>query len=71
MASIWLKNAIQYEKTGETGLCPKCGSSDVKAERRTFGHRYSVTFSCQKCGSFAHFDGIEKENNPFPVGMAV
>lgn len=45
----------QYKADGSCGCCPTCGSSDVEAiERETLWT--SVTFKCQKCGSWDHFE---------------
>ena len=52
----WVNNLIEYSKTGEKGNCPKCGSSEVTVETTNFGRR-SLTFHCNKCGSWNHFDG--------------
>lgn len=62
MSNPWLKNLIEYFKTGEVGTCPKCGSIDIKVLRLNHG-RESTTFSCNNCKSFAHFDGARTQNN--------
>ena len=53
----WTNNLIQYNKTGEVGKCPKCGSEKVEATKHTHGQRCSITFVCNDCGAFEHFDG--------------
>lgn len=55
--SKWISNLLLYEKTGNTGKCPHCGSGDVTLTEHNQG-RKSVTFQCSKCGKADHFDGV-------------
>ena len=53
----WLKNAIQYVETENAGNCPNCNSEKISVTEHIFDTRKSWTFSCENCGSWAHFDG--------------
>lgn len=54
--SKWIANLLSYEKDGEKGKCPACGSTNIKVEE-SGDKRRSVTFTCENCGSSDHFDG--------------
>ena len=53
---LWLDNLIVYIKSGKIGKCPKCKSEKVTVAKYKHGERESITFKCEECGSFAHFD---------------
>ncbi len=57
----WTNNLIEYHKNKKVLPCPKCNSNKVKIEELEHDKRKSITFSCDECGSFNHFDG--KKNN--------
>ena len=59
----WEINAVQLIENNNTGVCPDCGSSDIKVEEFVFGRRKSVSFLCNKCGSSDHFDGFSDDNH--------
>lgn len=57
----WTDNIISYYNSGVPGLCPFCGSPNVKAQIIESGRR-SLNFHCSSCGKSAHVDGcIESE----------
>lgn len=57
----WEINALEYEEEKRSGICPNCGSSDVKCEEIIIEDRRSLSFLCRNCGSGDHFDGfVEK-----------
>lgn len=59
----WIDNLQQYEKNKNTGICPKCGSSDICVEELHYG-RKSISFKCNACGSGDHFDfNFEEKSN--------
>lgn len=60
----WEKNAVSYINDGDAGVCPVCGSREIRAEKHIFGDRLSVSFMCMKCRAASHFDGFlpEKED---------
>ena len=53
----WTENLIQYCKDGSYGICPQCNSKKIKLEEHN-SKRKSVTFHCDDCGSWDHFDGV-------------
>lgn len=55
----WIKNVIEYQDSGKPGKCPFCGGSDIDVKELSIG-RGSITFICQTCKSFRHFDCIKK-----------
>lgn len=60
----WLQIALEYDKSGHLGICPNCGYPDIQVEKQIHNFRYSLTFSCPACNSFAHFDCSAKEKAP-------
>ncbi len=57
----WEKNAVQYVKDKTIGSCPNCGSDKVKVEDCVRGNRRSLSFECEECKSWMHFDGFANE----------
>ena len=51
----WINNYIAYKRTAAAGLCPDCGSAKISVKELKTG-RGSVTFTCENCNSYGHFD---------------
>lgn len=50
----WTQIYAGYKTSGAVGKCPKCGGNlTVNSTQR------SVTFNCESCKSFRHFDEIK------------
>ena len=58
----WEFNAIEYSNSKDVGICPYCGSKNVKAEEFVSERHYSVSFLCLDCHNGAHFDGIVQKD---------
>ena len=59
----WLQNVVSYIDNKDAGKCPMCGSTKVKVEEYTHGMRRSITFSCEECGQWDHFDGAKPKES--------
>ncbi|MBE6902648.1 MAG: hypothetical protein E7478_09245 [Ruminococcaceae bacterium] len=59
----WINNYIAFKKNKSSGKCPKCGSDKVRVKEISCG-RNSVSFFCDGCGDFRHFDEcLTKDDN--------
>lgn len=56
----WENNVVQYYKSKNCGVCPDCGSRNIKVEEHESGTRKSISFLCESCGSSSHFDGFKE-----------
>ena len=54
----WENNAVQYIKDKKAGICPHCGSNNIKVEEYIGKRKRSLTFQCLECGSGDHLDGF-------------
>ena len=54
----WETNAMKYCEGKDAGVCPDCGSRNVKIEIHEHGQRQSISFLCMSCRSGDHFDGF-------------
>ena len=54
----WENNVLKYIEEKQVGLCPECGSDNIKVEEHHRGTRRSISFICGSCGSGDHFDGF-------------
>ena len=54
----WLNNLLGYEKNKEKGICPCCGSKNIKVEEIRHNQRKSTAFFCLDCQKGEHFDGF-------------
>ena len=55
----WENNVVQYYKNKTCGVCPDCGSKNIKVEEHKTDIRKSISFLCMDCGSSDHFDGFK------------
>ncbi len=58
----WEKNVVEYYKSKQAGSCPFCESNDVTVQEYQHGGRTSVSFRCNDCKRWDHFDGPIRNN---------
>ena len=53
----WMEIMKRFSNSGETGRCPNCGYEENLEVIITEDGLGSVTFHCEGCNQYTHFDG--------------